>query len=250
MKATVIIPAYNEETRLPSTLRSLTERLNDGEMEPLEVMEVIIVDDGSEDDTLEAARKAGTNLPGFLVVQNDGNYGKGYAIRKGLEHAKQPWILIADADESTPWTEAVKLAHRCRDVPPPSIIIASRDTQGSKILTHQSFLRESLGRCFNLFVRVATGLPFRDTQCGFKLVHRQSVLEFLPNLSVDGFAWDVELLLYARAYGTTTIEVPVTWEHKEDSRIKLFRDGFGMISNVVRVRLRLLGNALRFNRNK
>lgn len=250
MKATVVIPAYNEEARLPSTLRALREKIHNGEMEPLKIMEVIVVDDGSLDDTIEAARTERANFPGFRVVQNGRNFGKGYSLRKGLEQASQPWVLLADADESTPWTEAVKLAHRYREVPVPAIIIASRDTQGSQILTHQSFLRESLGRCFNLFVRILTGLPFRDTQCGFKLVHKPAVVGFLPELSVDGFAWDVEFLLYAREVGVTTIEVPVTWKHKEDSRIKLFRDGIGMVLNVVRVRLRLLGADLRLAKQK
>jgi glycosyltransferase involved in cell wall biosynthesis len=250
MKTTVVIPAFNEEKRLPSTLRSLREKIKNGDMEPLKIMEVIVVDDGSLDGTIRVARAEGSGLPGFRVVENGRNRGKGHSLRKGLEHANQPWVLLADADESTPWTEAAKFGHRCRDAPAPSVLIASRDTHGSQILAHQSFLRESLGRSFNIFVRVITGLPFRDTQCGFKLVQKTAVLGFLPELSVDGFAWDVELLLYARAAGVTTVEVPVIWKHEEDSRIKLFRDGIGMVVNVIRVRLRLLGSSLQGARRK
>jgi glycosyltransferase involved in cell wall biosynthesis len=215
-------------------------------MAPLEVMEVIVVDDGSTDDTSRVAWVEGEGLPELQVVQNGENLGKGFSVRKGLERASEPWVLVADADESTPWTEAVKLARRAQDVPEPSILIASRGCQGSQILTHQSFLRESLGRSFNLFVRVVTGLPFRDTQCGFKLVRKGSVAGLLPHLAIDGFAWDVELLLHAREAGVVMAEVPVVWEHKEDSRIELWRDGLGMVWNVLRVRLRLSGRALSF----
>jgi glycosyltransferase involved in cell wall biosynthesis len=250
MKTTVVIPAYNEEQRLPSTLRSLLKKIENGSLEPLEVAEVIVVDDGSLDDTVGGALRESSGLPQFRVVGNERNHGKGYSVRRGLEEASQPWVLIADADESTPWEEAVKLTRPCRSEPPPSIVIGSRGTAGSQILTHQSFLRESLGELFNLFVRTATGLPFRDTQCGFKLVHKPAVREFLDELTVDGFAWDVEFLLQARDAGVVTIEVPVVWRHKEDSRIRLFRDGFGMVWNVTRVKLRLLTDVLLRPRRK
>lgn len=250
MKTTVVIPAYNEEARLPSTLRSLHDKIVRGALEPVEILEVLVVDDGSHDSTAAVARTAGADLPGLRILRNEKNHGKGYAIRHGLASASHPWVLVADADESTPWTEAVKLAERSRDIPAPSILIASRGAPGSRILTHQSLPRESLGRSFNFFVRVVTGLPFQDTQCGFKLIDKNAVSKFLPEMCIDGFAWDVELLLYARDAGLRTVEVPVVWEHREDSRIALFRDGLGMLWNVVRVRAHLLETGLRLERQK
>ena len=166
----------------------------------------------------------------------------------GLKRARQPWVLIADADMSTPWPEAVALFKACQNTDlkktalktRPSIAIGSRDITGSRIKVHQSLLRENLGKSFNLFVRALTGLPFRDTQCGFKLLERKPLIEVIQRLKVNRFAWDVELLMYAQRAGIPTVEVPVVWEHKDNSRVRVFRDGITLLFSVIMIRIQSL----------
>lgn len=241
MKTTIVIPAYNEESRLGSTLHDLHQDIQQNRLAPLLVTQVLVVDDGSKDQTVQIAREAGQSLPQFDVIRNGINRGKGYSIRNGIEHATEDWVLIADADQSTPWPEAAKLGSACLDSS--SAAIASRDLEGSQIQTHQSFLRETLGRCFNLFIRLLTGLPFKDTQCGFKLIPRKATQSFVQYLRVDRFAWDVEFLVYAKRAGVRVSEIPVVWEHKENSRVNLFRDGMEMVFTVLALRLRLIAGA-------
>ena len=245
MDTSVIIPAFNEESRLPATLASLAEANQRGALTPLRVREVIVVDDGSSDRTGEVAHAASADLPAVSVIPIDENRGKGHAVRHGMRAASQPWMLVADADEATPWPEARKLAERCAASKNPSIAIGSRGVEGSVIVSHQSRTRESLGKSFNAAVRLLTGLPFRDTQCGFKLLPREAMRAVVDRLSVDRFAWDVELLLFARDRGVPIFEVPVIWKHQDGSRISLVFDGIEMVMTLVGIQLRRYAGALR-----
>lgn len=238
MKTSVIIPAYNEEDRLPRTLTALAQAIRTDAATPLAIAEVLVVDDGSSDRTVSVASSFAGELPSLAVVKNGRNYGKGYSVRRGMREAHQPWLLVADADGATPWTEASKLGSCCASENGPAIAIGSRDTEGSEILLHQSRWREFLGQSFNVAVRVLTPLPFRDTQCGFKLVHKDAARRVLHKLSVDRFAWDVELLLAANDLGIPTFEVPVVWEHQEGSRIHVLRDGVEMGVTLMKILLR------------
>lgn len=233
----IVIPAYNEATRLPATLHALGEAQRSGALRPLTVIEVIVVDDGSHDDTRGVAQRCGVGLPRFRVIGEDKNRGKGYAVRLGLLEARATWILVADADMSTPWDQAPRLARACV-TDSARIAIGSRGIKESEIKVHQSFIRENLGRLFNVCVRLLTGLPFRDTQCGFKLIHRPSVSPFLARLEVSGFAWDVEFLLASRGAGIPIKEVPVVWEHKERSRVHPIWDGSRMLFSLLKIRFR------------
>lgn len=233
----IVIPAFNEAKRLPATLDCLAKLCAEGALKPLLIREVLVVDDGSADNTKEVAASYRDRLPGLQVVDSGRNFGKGHAVRLGLSQAQTPWVLVADADMSTPWPEAEKLANACSSQNA-DIAIASRDMPESQITQHQSFIRENLGKSFNIFLRTITGLPFHDTQCGFKLINREKAGAFLRELSVDRFAWDVEFLIYARDFGLKTVEVPVVWEHKEASRVRVFRDGFEMLFSVVKVRFK------------
>lgn len=235
-ETTVVIPAYNESTRLPATLTRLAELCREG-FSAIDVREVIVVNDGSADDTQKVAESFAAQLPGLLVLDSGRNFGKGHAVRTGMARATQPWILIADADMSTPWTEADKLAESCASADA-DVAIASRDLPASQISRHQSFVREHLGKSFNIFLRGVTGLPFRDTQCGFKLIKREKVKSFLGLLAVDRFAWDVEFLIFARDFSLKTVEIPVAWKHMEHSRVRIVRDGFEMLCSVIKVRVR------------
>ncbi len=233
----IVIPAYNEATRLPETLRALDEAQKSEALRPLILTEVIVVDDGSQDDTKIVAERCGVGLPRFKVIGGDKNKGKGYAVRLGLLEAKATWILVADADMSTPWDQAPRLARVCV-IDSARIAIGSRGIKEREIKVHQSFIRENLGRFFNVCVRLLTDLPFKDTQCGFKLIHRPSILPFLSRLEVNGFAWDVEFLLASREAGIPIKELPIVWEHKERSRVHPIWDGFRMLFSLLKIRFK------------
>ena len=232
----VVIPAYNEAGRLPATLRALADVIKKGGMLPLEVKEVIISDDGSTDGSAGTAEAFRSCLPELKIVRSGRNAGKGGAVRAGFAQARGNWVLAADADMSTPWGEAARLAGVCA-ARSAVVAIGSRGLAESRILVHQSFVRENLGKLFNLFVRVLTRLPYKDTQCGFKLFQKRAVEKIVPGLKVDGFAWDVEFLAACRGAGLGIEEVPVTWENSAESRVRIVSGGFEMLFSLFRIAL-------------
>ncbi len=237
----IIVPAYNEEARLPATLELIKAAKDKGIFSSVELREVWIIDDGSRDQTAQIAKNFTPSLPELRVHSVAPNQGKGNAIHAGLHLAQSEWCLIADADSATPWDQFLPLSKACFDQSSPGAAIAmgSRDIEGSLRKERQSWIRENLGRLFNHAVRWITGLPFKDTQCGFKLIHMQSVRPFLRLLRVKRFAWDVELLLFAKRADLTMVEVPVIWEHQEGSRINPLKDGIEMFLRVVQMRIRI-----------
>ncbi len=231
----IVIPAYNEAKRIGLTLDTLEVQIKNGILAQANITEVLVVNDGSTDNTVEILQPYKTRLPGFRVIDYAVNQGKGFAVHQGMQHSTGAWILVADADMSTPWTELLKLIEAQR-VTQASVVIASRDIDGSKITQHQSVLRESLGKLFNVMIRSLTGLPFRDTQCGFKLIETPIARALAPHLRVHRFAWDVELLMLARRMGAGIAEVPVEWHHRDDSRVAIVRDGVEMLKSVLILR--------------
>ena len=229
----VIIPAYNEAARLGNTLRAVVDYLRQN----MPDAEVIVVDDGSSDNTEQIARQAFADAGNLRtsVISYKSNLGKGRAVRLGLLAASSDVALFSDADLSTPITEAPKLVD--------PIVRGEYDvTFGSRALdreligVHQPWRREQGGRVFNLVVRLATGLPFWDTQCGFK-AFRMSVCEPLVKAAtVDRFGFDVELLYLAFRAGLRLKEVPVRWDHNEGSKVTLFSDSFKMVNEVGLIR--------------
>ena len=182
-----------------------------------EFAEILVVDDGSRDGTAEAARAAGAR-----VVQNPGNRGKGYTVRHGVLEAKAEWVLFTDADLSAPIGELDKLwvaAERENA----RAAIGSRALDRSLIGVHQPFFRELSGKFFNLVMRILTGLPFRDTQCGFKLFEARAAREVFTRQRLDGFGFDVEVLFIARRLGYRAIEVPVRWDDVAGTKVSLWR---------------------------
>jgi dolichyl-phosphate beta-glucosyltransferase len=236
----IVIPAYNEAKRLPATLEEYMRARSDSSHEAFEVfksyqnIELVVVDDGSFDDTLLVLKEYQKKISELKIIPSSPNRGKGFVVRVGLTVATQDWVLITDADLSTPWIELQKLKSETSKY---QIVMGSRDVEGSFVKVHQSYLRENLGKLFNLFIRMLTRLPFKDTQCGFKLVHRNSVVPFLKSLRVDGFAWDVEFLMRARKLKIKMKEVPVEWSHKEDSRVSPLRHGLQMAWTVLKLSL-------------
>jgi dolichyl-phosphate beta-glucosyltransferase len=222
----IIIPAYNEEKRLPATLERIRGYLC---AVPWEFAEVIVVDDGSRDATREVARKAGAR-----VLANPGNRGKGYSVRHGMLEAKAEWALLTDADLSAPIEELDKLWNAAGQARAP-VAFGSRALDRALIGVRQPAFRDFSGRFFNLVMRVVTGLRFRDTQCGFKLFEARAAREIFSRQRLDGFGFDVEVLYIARLLGYQCLEVPVRWNDVAGSKVSLLR-GLGAFLDLLRVR--------------
>jgi len=228
----IVIPAYNEEARLAATLSKIAAYLDAGGLDA----EILVVDDGSKDKTAEVAGRALAGRRG-RVITNAENRGKGYSFRRGVLESLGRFVLVSDSDLSTPIEDHAKLwtAIRDRDL---DVVIGSRALPGSDVRVSQGWLRQSMGKTFNAIIRIATGLPFRDTQCGFKLMDRERVLPLVEKMVVDGFAFDVELLYLCARFGLSVADVPVTWSNATGSKVSIVGDPLKMIADVLRVRWR------------
>jgi dolichyl-phosphate beta-glucosyltransferase len=182
-----------------------------------EFAEIIVVNDGSSDSTAAVASAAGARL-----LDNPGNRGKGYSVRRGMLEAKGDWALFTDADLSTPIAELEKLWDAA-ERESAAIAIGSRAVDRSLVGVHQPPLRELMGRIFNLAMRLVTGLPYRDTQCGFKLFQTATARRIFSVQRLDGFGFDVEALYIARRLGCRVIEVPVIWNNAPGTTVSLWR---------------------------
>lgn len=231
----LIIPAFNEESRLGDTLRAALDYL--GAVSPQS--ELIVVNDGSTDQTSAVAREAlATAKIETRLLENFPNQGKGAAVRKGLLAAQRSIGLFSDADLSTPLEETPKLiepiAQGIID-----IAFGSRALDRRLIGHHQPWRREQGGRVFNLLVGLATGLPFWDTQCGFKAFRLEVARPIIEAARIIGFAFDVELLYLAHQAGLRLREVPVRWDHHEGSKVHFVHDSLRMLREVIAIRSRL-----------
>jgi glycosyltransferase involved in cell wall biosynthesis len=229
----VVIPAYNEAARLGNSLTAVVNYLRqswpDGEL--------IVVDDGSTDHTAGLAREVLSDSGGVRtsVISYKSNLGKGRAVRLGLLAARSEVALFSDADLSTPITEAPKLVEPIASGEF-DVTFGSRALDRKLIGVHQPWRREQAGRVFNLVVRVATGLPFWDTQCGFKAFRMSVCRPLVEAATVDRFGFDVELLYLAFRAGLKLKEVPVRWDHNEGSKVTLASDSLRMLSEVGLIR--------------
>ena len=224
----LVIPAYNEEARLPDTLGRVLSWLAERRISS----EILVVDDGSQDRT---ATIAGEALAGRgTVLTGEPNRGKGYAVRRGILAARGRLVLITDADLSTPIAEYETLlsAMSKRGL---QVVIGSRALHGS---LGQNPLRQLMGKTFNRMMRCMTGLPFQDTQCGFKLLDRAATRPIVERMVVDRFAFDVELLFLCVRAGLRVEEVPVVWRNAPGSKVSLLGDPANMMWDVARVRWR------------
>jgi len=226
----VVIPAYNEEERLPAALSRIKSYLDRQSLE----YEIVVVDDGSVDGTLEMAEEFRSNLARIIVLSNDSNRGKGFSAKRGFLAASGDLVLLTDADLSAPIEEFGKLWAAVRGI---DGVIGSRALRGSEIFAHQSFFRELSGKFFNLMMRLITGLNFHDTQCGFKLFRREPFLPVFRDLQIEGFAFDVEILFLARQRGLRVAEIPVRWGDAEGTRVRLLQ-GARSFLELVAIRLR------------
>jgi dolichyl-phosphate beta-glucosyltransferase len=228
----VIIPAYNEQNRLPQTLRQVLDWLARG---TFSFREVIVVDDGSRDETVRVVEECAKQNACVRLLRNPGNRGKGYAVRHGMQEAKGEWILYTDADLSSPIEELEKLCRAAREQGA-GVAIGSRAVDRSLVEKHQPLLRELSGRCFNLVMRMVTGLPFRDTQCGFKLYRADAARQIFAQQKQEGFSFDVEDLLIAKRLGVRAVEVPVRWANVEGTKVRLSQ-GIMSFLDLVKIRM-------------
>ena len=198
-----------------------------------EFAEVVVVDDGSTDNTVQVARDAGVR-----VLQNPGNRGKGYSVRHGILEAKGEWALVTDADLSSPIGEVEKLWSAVKRAGV-AVAVGSRAVDRSLVGVHQPLLREAVGRVFNLAMRLVAGLDFKDTQCGFKLFQTSAGREVFSRQLLDGFGFDVEVLFIARKLGLRAVEVPVRWDNVEGTKVSLWL-GIMAFLDLLKVRLNAL----------
>ena len=198
-------------------------------------LEVIVVDDGSRDGTARVVEEFARDNKCLRLVRNPGNRGKGYAVRHGMLEAKGEWILYTDADLSAPIEELEKLCRAAREQDA-AVAIGSRAVDRSLVEVHQPAFRELSGRCFNLVMRMVTGLPFRDTQCGFKLYRADAARKIFSLQKQEGFSFDVEDLLIAKKLGERTVEVPVRWANVEGTKVRLSQ-GIMSFLDLVKIRM-------------
>jgi dolichyl-phosphate beta-glucosyltransferase len=229
----IVIPAYNEAARLGRTLRTAVDYLREHWPES----EIIVVDDGSSDNTAELARQA-LEDSGRLrtsVISHKLNFGKGRAVRLGLLAARGDVTLFTDADLSTPITETPKIVEPIMrgDY---DLTFGSRALERKLIGVHQPWRREQGGRVFNLVVRLATGLPFWDTQCGFKAFRMSVCRPLVEAATVDRFGFDVELLYLGFRAGLRLKEIPVRWDHNEGSKLNVASDSLKALMEVGLIR--------------
>jgi dolichyl-phosphate beta-glucosyltransferase len=211
----IVIPAYNEQNRLPETLGRLASFLDHPSKGQAEVL---VVDDGSFDGTASLVEEWSRTDPRFRLLRNPGNRGKGYAVRHGMLKASGDWRLMTDADLSTPIEELDRLSAIAIEQGA-AVVIGSRGINRKLVAKHQSWFRETGGRFFNFVMRVVTGLPFSDTQCGFKLYRADAAEAIFSRQVLDGFSFDVEDVYLAKRLGLPVLEVPVAWANVEGTKV-------------------------------
>jgi dolichyl-phosphate beta-glucosyltransferase len=225
----VVIPAFNEASRLGDTLERVLSYL-ERRGAPYEV---VVVDDGSADNTVGVAQEYAHR--GVWVLELARNRGKGAALRHGVVASSGDKVLLCDADLSTPIQELERLEPRLRDA---DLVLGSRGVEGSRVEVHQPPHRELMGKLFNLLIRVLGFGDFRDTQCGFKLLRGEVARELFPILTIERFAYDVELIWEAQRRGLRVVEVGVEWHNSPVSRVRPWQDAPQMLKDVLRIRFR------------
>jgi dolichyl-phosphate beta-glucosyltransferase len=229
----IIIPAYNEERRILRTLSETFDYLDAQKYES----EVIVVNDGSSDRTVERARGFEIRGQGRLrLIENPGNRGKGYSVRNGMLQAKGEILLFYDADLATPTSEIVKVISPIAE-DRYDVVFGSRALNRSLIGTHQSAMREKLGQVFNLIQYLFTKLDFKDTQCGFKAFRGKAARSIFPLQRIDRFGFDPEILYIAQKQGWRLLETPVRWNHVEGSKLNPIGASIEMLFEVMSIRV-------------
>ena len=227
----IIIPSYNEELRLPASLGLIADYINKSGRDT----EVLVVDDGSTDQTAAVAENFRARIRRFRIVPNGENRGKGYSVRHGMTEARGDIVLFTDADLSAPIEEADKLLAAI-ETETYDVAIGSRALDRNLITVHESGFREFAGIIFNKIVRAVLWLPFVDTQCGFKAFRRERCKIIFEQQRIERFGFDPELLYLARHHGLKSVEIPVRWAHSPATKVNMLRDSVQMFLDVFTIR--------------
>ncbi len=230
----IIIPAYNESQRIGQTLDRVLACISAHGWDA----EVLVVDDGSTDGTRQTVERYTESFPSLSLVSNPGNRGKGYSVRNGLLQATGEIVMFTDADLSAPIEEAERLFRAIAEGA--DVAIGSRWLDRTRQTIHQPLYRRIFGRCFNGVTRLVMGLPYADTQCGFKAFRRSAAQTIFRLQRVERWGFDPEILFIARRLHYSVREVPVTWGHDERSKVSYLRDGAKMLEDTVRIRVNSL----------
>lgn len=228
----IIIPAYNEENRLPSTLLAVSNFLASSEWHSAEIL---VVDDGSTDRTAQVAEQYARNGAPVRVLRNPGNRGKGFAVRHGMQEGTGDWLLFSDADLSTPIEELAKL-WAAVDGTGVAVAIGSRALDRSLIGVHQPLFRERAGQLFNWVMQRVLRLSIKDTQCGFKLFRQDAARAIFTRQTLDRFGFDAEALFLARKLGFSIREIAVRWNDVAGSKVSMASGARGFL-DLIHVRL-------------
>jgi dolichyl-phosphate beta-glucosyltransferase len=226
----IVIPAYNEGARLGATLEKVLAFVHTQGWDA----EVIVVNDGSRDNTADIVRSFAKKTPMLRLVENPGNRGKGYSVRNGMLSARGRIVLFTDADLSSPIEEAPKLFEALEKGA--DIAIGSRWLRAETQTQRQPLHRQLFGRIFNLILRLTLGLHFKDTQCGFKAFKQPAVQAIFPLQKIERWGFDPEILFLAQKLNFKVQEVPVAWAHREGTSINPFVDGSRMAMEMLRIR--------------
>lgn len=227
----IVIPAYNEENRLPFTLKRIAAFLRIQDFKS----EVVLVDDGSTDKTADLASMLAKELSiKLLLLKNPTNVGKGAALKKGMLAARGKIVMFTDADLSTPIEELKKFLPYLSDY---QVVVGSRKMKGAEILTHQPFYREFMGRVYSALARLILCLPVSDFTCGFKVFSREAANAIFSRQRVFNWSFDAEVLYLADKLGFRVKEVPVVWSDSPNTKVRLWRDVFSSFFGLLQIRL-------------
>lgn len=230
MKYSIVIPAYNEAARIAPTL----EKILAYAAQQGWPAEVIVVNDGSKDNTSEVVREWTRRNPAVKLIENPGNRGKGYSVRNGMLHAQGDLLLFTDADLSSPIYEAGKLFAALENGA--DVAIGSRWVNTALQTERQPLHRQLIGRIFNLLLRITLSLKYKDTQCGFKAFTSRAAAALFSRQRIERWGFDPELLFLANQLGFKVAEVPVEWAHDHRSKINPLRDGAKMFAEMLKIR--------------
>jgi dolichyl-phosphate beta-glucosyltransferase len=230
----VIIPAYNEEKRLPKTLREISDYLRKQNFES----EIIVVSDGSTDRTCEVVEGVKSEIKNLELICEKINRGKGYGVKIGMLNARGKYRLFTDADNSTPISEIEKFWPEFEKGA--DVVIASRDIKGAILDPPQPLFRRFVGEVFKYLRKIIVGLwEVQDTQCGFKCFKGETAEKIFPKCEIERFAFDPEILLLAKKMGFKIKEVPVYWKNDLGSKVK-FKSMIKMLIDLFKIRINLL----------